>query len=74
MKKIMPFIVIALVIISNFLNPLMAHPGNTDSNGMHYCRTNCDDWGVPWNQMHGPHLTPNGKDMNECLRKGPMYC
>jgi len=29
-----------------------AHPGNTDSSGGHYCRTNCDYWGVPWNQWH----------------------
>src|SRR5215213_3080759 len=29
-----------------------AHPGNTASDGCHYCRTNCDRWGVPWNQRH----------------------
>lgn len=29
-----------------------AHPGNTASDGAHYCRTNCDYWGVPWNQRH----------------------
>lgn len=35
-------------------SPLLvsAHPGNTDSNGGHYCRTNYDYWGVPWNQWH----------------------
>lgn len=30
-----------------------AHPGNTAADGMHYCRTNCDSWGVPWGQRHG---------------------
>lgn len=30
----------------------MAHPGNTASDGCHYCRTNCDKWGVPWNERH----------------------
>lgn len=29
-----------------------AHPGNTASDGCHYCRTNCDSWGVPWNERH----------------------
>ncbi|MDD2224701.1 MAG: hypothetical protein PHP97_00865 [Candidatus Shapirobacteria bacterium] len=29
-----------------------AHPGNTASDGCHYCRTNCDRWGVPWNERH----------------------
>ena len=27
----------------------MAHPGNTASDGCHYCRTNCARWG----QVHG---------------------
>lgn len=45
-------------------SPLLvsAHPGNTDSNGGHYCRTNCDKWGVPWNQWHshgGSSYTPS---------------
>lgn len=29
-----------------------AHPGKTASDGCHYCRTNCDKWGVPWNERH----------------------
>ena len=29
-----------------------AHPGRTASDGCHYCRTNCDKWGVPWNARH----------------------
>jgi len=32
--------------------PAMSHPGNTASDGCHYCRTNCDYWGVAWNQRH----------------------
>ncbi len=30
-----------------------AHPGNTASDGKHYCRTNCASWGVPYGQRHG---------------------
>jgi hypothetical protein len=29
-----------------------AHPGRTASDGCHYCRTNCDKWGVPWGKRH----------------------
>jgi len=32
--------------------PSFAHPGNTAADGCHYCRTNCDKWGVPWNERH----------------------
>ena len=31
---------------------IFAHPGNTAADGCHYCRTNCDKWGVPWNERH----------------------
>lgn len=39
---------------------VFAHPGNTASDGCHYCRTNCDKWGVPWNERHchGGSTTP----------------
>ncbi len=32
--------------------PAAAHPGNTAADGCHYCRTNCDQWGVGWNVRH----------------------
>lgn len=31
---------------------VQAHPGRTASDGCHYCRTNCDRWGVAWNERH----------------------
>lgn len=34
------------------INPVLAHPGRTASDGCHYCRTNCDSWGVVWNARH----------------------
>lgn len=30
----------------------LAHPGNTASDGCHYCRTNCDKWGEAWDERH----------------------
>ena len=45
----------AIVVVTLFVlvaNPVFAHPGNTAADGCHYCRTNCDYWGVPWNERH----------------------
>lgn len=32
--------------------PAFAHPGNTDSQGGHTCRTNCPQWGLSFGQYH----------------------
>jgi len=32
--------------------PVFAHPGRTASDGCHYCRTNCDDWGEVYGARH----------------------
>lgn len=29
-----------------------AHPGRTDSNGCHTCRSNCEKWGLSYGQYH----------------------
>lgn len=29
-----------------------AHPGNTDSQGGHTCRTNCERWGLRYGEYH----------------------
>lgn len=44
------FLVILFFLIS--VSPVEAHPGRTDADGCHYCRTNCDRWGVAWNERH----------------------
>ncbi len=52
MKKLLT----SLLTVSLLTIPVLsvqAHPGRTASDGMHYCRTNCDYWGVPWNKRHG---------------------
>ncbi len=36
----------------SFAPPTVAHPGGTAADGCHYCRSNCDRWGVPWNERH----------------------
>jgi len=35
-----------------FTGTTSAHPGKTAADGCHYCRTNCDSWGVAWNERH----------------------
>lgn len=32
--------------------PVYAHPGNTASDGCHYCWTNCDSWGEVYGERH----------------------
>lgn len=34
------------------VTPVVAHPGRTASDGCHYCRTNCDEWGEAWDERH----------------------
>ncbi len=34
------------------LSSSLAHPGNTAADGCHYCRTNCEKWGVPYGERH----------------------
>jgi len=42
-----------LILLYLFITPVtQAHPGNTASDGCHYCRTNCDKWGVAWGERH----------------------
>src|SRR3989344_3346882 len=35
-----------------------AHPGRTAADGCHYCRTNCDSWGVAWDERHCHNTVP----------------
>lgn len=50
MKKLIIFLLFLLFLFSGSI--IFAHPGRTASDGCHYCRTNCDDWGVEWNERH----------------------
>lgn len=59
MKKLL---VVFLTLAVFFPKVVFAHPGRTASDGCHYCRTNCDKWGVPWNERHchgSPRINTN---------------
>lgn len=42
-----------------------AHPGRTAPDGCHYCRTNCERWGVPKNQRHCHGRTSQSTSLQE---------
>ncbi|ETT45686.1 putative S-layer protein [Paenibacillus sp. FSL R7-269] len=46
LSMIMSVLLILLPVIAN------AHPGRTDSDGGHYCRTNCAKWGLKNGEYH----------------------
>lgn len=51
MKKYISLLVLLFLFVGIPLN-VFAHPGRTDSNGCHYCRTNCAKWGLYNGQYH----------------------
>tara|TARA_B100001287_G_scaffold222096_1_gene191268 strand:+ start:95 stop:313 length:219 start_codon:yes stop_codon:yes gene_type:complete len=52
MKIISLALILNVLIFFSLSLSVFAHPGNTASDGCHYCRTNCDKWGVAWNTRH----------------------
>jgi len=48
---IVVFIAVSLSAVY-FTHNVKAHPGNTASDGCHYCRTNCDSWGEVYGERH----------------------
>ena len=52
MKKVILLTIFLLSFPFIFNNSVFAHPGRTAADGCHYCRTNCDSWGVAWNERH----------------------
>ncbi|MEJ8547530.1 YHYH domain-containing protein [Brevibacillus borstelensis] len=51
MKKGIIFLLL-LVFLFSILPASFAHPGRTDANGGHTCRTNCEKWGLRYGEYH----------------------
>ncbi len=51
MKKLLLFVAVIFVSVQ----PVFAHPGNTSSDGCHFCKTNCGKWGYTSGTRHGHH-------------------
>ncbi len=45
-------IVLTLIFFIESSYVVSAHPGRTDGNGGHYCRTNCEKWGYEYGEYH----------------------
>ncbi|MGM0710417.1 YHYH domain-containing protein [Brevibacillus parabrevis] len=52
MKKLAFWIALILVVSFFPVQSLEAHPGRTDANGGHTCRTNCEKWGLKYGEYH----------------------
>ena len=50
MKRL--FIIFSLILTLVVPTTALAHPGRTDSNGGHTCKTNCEKWGLEYSQYH----------------------
>lgn len=42
----------AMLLLTSSVASVSAHPGRTDSNGGHTCRTNCEKWGLEYGEYH----------------------
>ncbi|WP_059051886.1 copper amine oxidase N-terminal domain-containing protein [Paenibacillus senegalimassiliensis] len=51
MRKVALFFTLVIVLATASV-PAAAHPGRTDSNGGHTCRTNCEKWGLEYGEYH----------------------
>lgn len=52
MRKVFIMISLVLLTLPFFVSNVSAHPGRTDSNGGHTCRTNCAKWGLQTGEYH----------------------
>lgn len=52
MKKIIVSLVTTLILVISTVGIAEAHPGRTDSNGGHTCKTNCAKWGLQTGEYH----------------------
>lgn len=64
MKLSLRILILILVAYVSLPNSVLAHPGRTDSNGGHVCRTNCEKWGEvsgAWHSHGGGEAVPAPK-------------
>lgn len=52
MRKVVAIAVFVFVLVVSTSASIQAHPGRTDSNGCHTCRTNCEKWGLEYGEYH----------------------
>ena len=74
-KKVFYLLIIA--IFCSTTTTVYAHPGRTDSNGCHTCRTNCERWGLSYGQYHchngGSSSRSNSSSRSSSTYSAPSY-
>ena len=55
------YIFLALLGLALTVSPAFAHPGNTATDGRHYCRTNCAKWGEVEGERHCHEARQSGR-------------
>lgn len=75
MKRIKKLIIILFLLLI-CPNNVFAHPGRTDSNGCHTCRSNCEAWGLHTGEYHchnqNSYSNSNNSD-NSATNNVPVY-
>lgn len=76
-KKKYYLLIIVVIMIVCFTPNVYAHPGRTDSNGCHTCRTNCERWGLSYGQYHchngGSSSRSNSSSRSSSNYSAPSY-
>lgn len=70
MKKIYALILVYIIFLPTLV---LAHPGRTDSNGCHTCRTNCARWGLRTGQYHCHNGSSNSSNNSTRSYKKRVY-
>ncbi|HUW71898.1 MAG TPA: YHYH domain-containing protein [Candidatus Humimicrobiaceae bacterium] len=52
MLKSLNFKIFIISVLVIFPITIFAHPGRTDANGCHTCRTNCEKWRLSYGEYH----------------------
>lgn len=63
--RILTKFIVFIVIFNMSTISIIAHPGNTDSNGGHTCRTNCSSWGLQYGEYHYHNETTNNSNSGD---------
>lgn len=74
MKKRIVVLSVAIMMVAASAAPAGAHPGRTDANGGHTCRTNCEKWGLEYGEYHyhngGGSSSKSGGDKSNSSKSG----
>ncbi|KMZ43680.1 MULTISPECIES: YHYH domain-containing protein [Bacillales] len=70
MKKIISVLALILCFVFLPVQMIEAHPGRTDANGGHTCRTNCEKWGLQYGEYHY-HNGGGGSSNSQVKKSAP---